>query len=149
MKQIRKIVFVILNVLTGFLAVTGFLGGIGLLAGLNTPPLDFLKGSPFKDYTIPGLSLFIIVGGSALLTTILLIRKNKFSVLFATVAGIIIMFFEFVEVLAIGSPPGIAQVLQIFYFGLGVLITIASIGIWFIDLLPDQNNLKQSDTTGS
>jgi len=88
-------------------------------------------------YSLPGLSLFIIVGGSALFATILLIRRSKFAVLFAIVAGIIIMFSEFVEMLAIGSPPGIAQVLQIFYFGLGTLITIVSIGICFIDLLSE------------
>jgi hypothetical protein len=136
LKQIRQIAHIVLIVLTGFLALTAFAGGIGLLAGFNAPPVDSLKGSLFKDFTIPGLSLFVIVGGSALLAAILLGRKSKFAVLFATVAGIIIMFFEFVEVLVIGSPPGIAQTLQTIYFGLGIMITIVSIGIWFIELLP-------------
>jgi hypothetical protein len=134
MKNIRKIAHGLLTVLTGFLALTGSAGGISLLANLNAPPVEDLQGSIFKDFTIPGLALFIIVGGSALLAAILLIRKSKFGVLSATVAGIIILFFEFVEVLVIGSPPGVAQVLQIFYFGLGIIITIVSISIWFIDL---------------
>jgi hypothetical protein len=134
MKQIRKVAVVILIFLTGFLALTGILGGIALLANLNTPPVEQLQGSIFKDWTIPGLGLFVFVGGSALLAAILLIRKNKYGALFATVAAIVIMFFEFVEVLAIGSPPGVAQTLQVFYFGLGITITIVSIGIWFIDL---------------
>jgi len=134
MKQTRKAAYVILTVLTGFLALTAFLGGIGLLANINAPPVEDLQGSIFKDFTIPGLALFMIVGGSALLAKILLVRKSKFAVLAATVAGIIIMFFEFVEVLVIGSPPGVAQALQIFYFGLGILIAIISIGIWFLDL---------------
>jgi hypothetical protein len=134
MKQIRKVAYVILIVLTGFLALTGILGGIALLANLNAPPVEQLQGSIFKDFTIPGLALFIIVGGSALLAAILLVRKNKYGVLCATAAAIIIMFFEFVEVLAIGSPPGVAQTLQVFYFGLGIIITIVSIGVWFIDL---------------
>jgi hypothetical protein len=135
MQLIRRVARVFLMIETWFLAITGFMGGIGLVAGLNAPPVDTLKGSIFKDFTIPGLALFVFVGGGALLAAILLVRKSKFAVLFATVSGIIIMFFEFVEVLAIGSPAGIAQVLQVFYFGLGVLITITSIGIWFIDLL--------------
>lgn len=134
MKQTRKAAYVILTVLTGFLALTAFLGGIGLLANINAPPVEDLQGSIFKDFTIPGLALFMIVGGSALLATILLVRKSKFAVLAATVAGIIIMFFEFVEVLVIGSPPGVAQALQFIYFGLGILIAIISIGIWFLDL---------------
>ena len=44
------------------------------------------------------------------------------------------MFFEFVEVMIIGSPAGIVRTLQIFYFGLGTAITIASMGTWFLDL---------------
>lgn len=140
MKQIRKVAYIVLIVLTGFLALSAFAGGIGLLAGLNAPPVDNLKGSLFKNFTIPGLSLFVIVGGSALLAAILLGRKSKFAVLVATGAGIIIMFFEFVEVLVIGSPPGIAQTLQIIYFGTGVLITIVAIGIWFIDLFAEPNS---------
>ncbi len=44
------------------------------------------------------------------------------------------MFFEFVEVLVIGSPAGVARTLQIIYFGLGTLITIAALGMWFIDI---------------
>ena len=119
MMQIKKVAYMILIVLTGFLALTAFGGGIGLLANIYAPPVTDLQGSIFKDFTIPGLSLFVIVGGSALLATILLVRKSKFAVLFATVAGIIIMFFEFVEVLVIGSPPGVARALQIFYYGLG------------------------------
>jgi hypothetical protein len=138
MKLGSKIIHIVLIVLTAFLAFTGMLGGIGLLAHFNTPPLELLQGSPFNNYIIPGLALFIIVGGSALLAFILLIRKSKFAVLASTAAGIVIVFFEFVEVMIIGSPTGIARTLQIFYFGLGTLIEIASLGNWFIDLLQEK-----------
>ena len=134
MKPFEKLLHVILIVLTVFLALTGFLGGIGLLADLNAPPLEQLQGSIFKDFTIPGLSLFLFVGGSALFAAILLIRKNKFDILFAATAGIIIMFFEFVEVLIIGSPAGVARNLQIFYFGLGTSIVVAAMGAWFLNI---------------
>jgi hypothetical protein len=135
MEQIKKISRIILIVLTAFLALTTFLGGIGLITNWIAMSVELLHGSPFSSYLIPGLALSIIVGGSALLATILLIRKSKFGLLFATTAGIVIMFFEFVEVLVIGSPLGIALTLQIFYFGLGTLITIAALGTWFIELL--------------
>jgi hypothetical protein len=135
-KQLGKVISIALIVLNIFLAATAFLGGIGLLAGFNAPGVEELQGSIFKDYTIPGLSLFVIVGGSASLAAVLLIRKSRFALLFSIGAGIIIMVFEFVEVLAIGSPPGIAFVLQLFYFGLGTLVAALSIGAGFIDLLP-------------
>ena len=69
--------------------------------------------------------------------TILLVRKSKFALLASTTAGIVIMFFEFVEMLVIGSPAGVPRTLQIFYFVLGTLIVVASIGAWFLELLDD------------
>ena len=135
MDTIKSIVRIVLIILTGFLALTAFAGGIGLVANLNAPPVEQLEGAPFKSFVVPGLSLFVIVGGSALLATILLVRRSRFGTLFATVAGIIIMFFEFVEVLVIGSPPGIARTLQIFYYGLGTVIAVVAIGSWFLDLV--------------
>src|ERR1700690_1962522 len=115
MEMVRKAAYFTLVILDGLLALSALFGGIGLLTGLNAPPIDELKGSIFRDYTIPGLSLFCIVCGSALLATILTIRKNRFAILVSIVISIIIMFFEFTEVLTIGSPPGIAQALQILY----------------------------------
>lgn len=139
MRKIRKITIVILIILTGFLSLTSIPGGIALLTGFNSPPDSQLVGTIFKSFLIPGLALSVAVGGSALLATILLIHKNRFSSLSSTVTGIVIMFFEFVEVLMIGSPPVIARTLQIFYFGLGTIITIFSLCVWFIDIKSEQN----------
>jgi hypothetical protein len=102
--------------------------------GTYAPPVEMLKGSVFQDFTLPGLALGIIVGGSAIFAAVLLFRKSKFSILFSTTAGTIIMFFEFVEVLVIGSPAGMARTLQILYFGTGTAIIVASMGVWFLDI---------------
>jgi len=135
--KIGKIFRVILIILTAFLFLTTFLGGIGLMVNLIEMPVELLEGSPFGDYIIPGLALSVIVGGCALVAAILLIRKNRFYILASTTAGIVIMFFEFVEVMIIGSPAGIARTLQIFYFALGTLIVVASMGAWFLELLAE------------
>jgi len=132
-----KILHVILIILIAFLALTTFLGGIALIVNLIDMPVELLQGSPFSNYIIPGLSLSVIVGGTALVATILLIRKSKFAILASTTAGVVIMFFEFVEVMVIGSPEGIAQFLQVFYFGLGTLIVVSSLGTWFLELLDE------------
>lgn len=137
MKLLQKSLYVILIVLTIFLALTTFLGGIGLMTNLIAMPVTMLQGSPFKDFTIPALALSVIAAGSALFAAILLLRKSRFALLFANTTGVIIMFFEFVEVLVIGSPAGIARNLQILYFGLGTLIVIAAMGIWFLDLIAE------------
>lgn len=134
MKIFRKTINVALIVLTIFLALTTMTGCIQLVEGTYAPPVEMLNGSVFKDFTIPGLALGLIVGGGAAFAAVLLIRKSKFALMFSVAAGILIMFFEFVEVLVIGSPAGIARTLQIFYFGLGTVITVVSLGLWFIEL---------------
>jgi hypothetical protein len=135
MKTFRKILYITLEILIIFLSLTAFLGGLALLANFYPPPVELLQGSPFKNYTLPGLALSLIVGGSALFAAILLFRKSKFGLMSAATAGVIIMFFEFVEVMIIGSPAGASRFMQISYFGLGTLIMIATMGIWFLDLL--------------
>jgi len=98
----KKLLRILLILLDGFLALTAFAGGIGLLADLNAPPVEMLAGSPLKSYTVPGLALFIIVGGAALVATIIMIRRHPMAALVSAVAGGIIIIFEIVEVMAIG-----------------------------------------------
>lgn len=135
MKTLKKILYIALQIFTLFLSVTAILGGLALTANFYTPPVELLQGSPFKNYTLPGLALTLIVGGSALCSFILLLRKNKFAVMSASTVGVMIMFFEFVEVMIIGSTLGPAFFLQVTYFGLGILVMAASLGIWFLELL--------------
>ena len=134
----------ILSIMTSlFLAITAFGGGIQLLTGFYVPPVEMLAGSPFADYTIPGLVLGLIVGGSALTADVLLIRKNKFSSLASASAGVIVMTFEFVEVLVIGFPEGAAGFMQLLYFGLGIIIVVVSFGQWFFELCADEQTAPQ------
>ncbi len=137
MKLLQKTLYIILIVLTIFLALTTIAGGIALMANIISMPVSLLQGSVFGSYTIPGLALAVLVGGGAVFAAVLLLRRSRFGLLFATTAGVMIMFFEFVEMLVIGSPAGIARTLQVFYFGLGTLIVVASMGSWFLDLVDE------------
>jgi hypothetical protein len=134
MKAARIVLWIVLINLTAFLAFSAFAGGLGLLIGWNTPPVEDLRGSIFNDFTIPGIALFVLVGGSALWAAIWLIRRQKFALPVSSLAGLAIMFFVFVQVLVIGSPPGVGQALQMLYFGVGALISLVCAGIWLIDL---------------
>jgi hypothetical protein len=122
--MLHRILRIALIILDAFLALTAFAGGIGLLTGAAAPSTDLLKGSPFTSYVIPGLSLVVIVGGCALAAAILLLRRHPQAALVALASGVIIIGFEIVEVLVIGSDPGLARSLQIFYFTLGLLIAV-------------------------
>ena len=119
-----------LIILDAFLGLTAIAGGIGLLTGSNAPTLEWLANSPFRSYTIPGLALLVIVGGTALVATVMMIRRHPSAVIVSGLAGVIIMGFEIVEVIFIGSPEGLARTLQIFYFTLGLLIVVLAAILW-------------------
>lgn len=108
--------------LVSFLAITAIAGGAGLVMRLNAPSTALLQGSPFADYSLPGLVLMVVVGGSALAASVLSLRRRRSAPLWCGLAGVLILCFESVEVLVIGSPPGLARNLQVFYFVLGILI---------------------------
>lgn len=127
-----NILRIALILLDGFLAITAIAGGIGLLTGTNAPPVTDLAGSPFADYTIPGLALLVLVGGTALVATYMTIRRHKYAALVSALAAATIIVFEIVEILAIGMPPGIARNLQIFYFTLGLIILVLAIAQWAV-----------------
>ncbi len=110
--------------LISFLALTAIGGGIGLFTGFNAPPLVFLDGSPFSSYILPGLALLILVGGTAVLASILLVRNHRHAWFAVVASAIAVVIFEIVEVVYIGSPEGIARNLQIFYFTYGFILGI-------------------------
>jgi hypothetical protein len=59
-----------LIVTESFAALSAIGGGIALATGIDKPPTDWLAGTPFSNYMIPGLILAVVVGGSAIAGTI-------------------------------------------------------------------------------
>jgi len=55
-----------LAALLAFGALNAFGGGWYGMAGAEGVPLDWLDGTPFADYFVPSLILFVVVGGSLL-----------------------------------------------------------------------------------
>jgi hypothetical protein len=123
----NRLIRALLILFDGFLALTAIGGGLGLLSGLMAPPMESLAGSIFGNYLVPGLSLVVLVGGSALVSTALLVRNHRLAPALAAMSGLAIIIFETVEVLVIGSPAGYARTLQILYFSLGLLILLTSL----------------------
>jgi hypothetical protein len=129
----KKFAYRLIIIFDAFLALTAMAGGIGLITGLNAPPLDWLQGSIFGSFVLPGLALLVIVGGGALVATVLMLLRRPYAILVSGAVGLAIIVFEIVEVLTIGSPAGIAQGLQIFYFLLGLVIAVPSVTLWLSD----------------
>ncbi|EKD31644.1 MAG: hypothetical protein ACD_77C00282G0006 [uncultured bacterium] len=91
-----------LGVLLAFGALNAFGGGYYGMSGAEGVPLEWLEGSPFKNFFIPSLILFIVVGGSFLATAILCFAGYKYArqSVFATVA--IVYTWLIVQMIIIG-----------------------------------------------
>jgi hypothetical protein len=87
-----------------------------------TSPTASLRDSVFSTYTIPGLVLLVFVGGIAAAATVLMALRHRLGLLTSGIAALMVIGFEIVEVLAIGSPRGVARNLQVVYFTLGGLL---------------------------
>jgi len=85
-----------------FLAVNAFGGGYYALAGAKDIPTEWLKGSPFSDYFIPGLFLFLLIGGSALLAGLAVFRGHRLARKAAFFCGITVLLWIIVQVSIIG-----------------------------------------------
>lgn len=129
-----KAMRITLFILVLFGALTTLAGGIGLLTGIIAAPLQWLEGSPFVDYTIPGLALAIVVGGSMLFAAATIFSGREIGVLASGFAGLAMMIFEIVEVAVIdpyaGSSLTLALSLQVFFFALGLAIFILALILW-------------------
>jgi membrane associated rhomboid family serine protease len=82
-------------------------------------PSDILKDTPFHDFLIPGVILFLINGVGQLATGILSLRKHPFAGYAGAVFGMVLMIWIFMQVNMIGGN----HILQCSYFMLGVLET--------------------------
>jgi hypothetical protein len=130
----HKAIRITLFILVVFGALTTIAGGIGLLTGAIAAPHEWLQGSSFVDYTIPGLALAIIVGGSMLLAAATIFTGREIGLLASGFAGLAMMVFEIVEVAIIdpyvGNWLSLALSLQVFYFALGLAIFVLALILW-------------------
>ena len=93
-----RVALVVIEVFVGLGAV---LGGVGLLTGaipFMVMPTELLQGTPFNDYTIPGLALLIAVGGSFFFAAATMLSGREVGVLASALAGLIVIGFEAVEI---------------------------------------------------
>ncbi len=133
----HKLIRIALVVLEVFVALGAVAGGIGLLTGAIPASLDGLQGSPFVDYTVPALSLMVIIGGSMFLAAATILTGRESGVLASAFAGLAMMIFEIVEAAFIdrtgGSQLVFTVVLQAFYFALGLAIFVLSSSLWMTE----------------
>ena len=101
-KPYGKSIRYILGILLLFVALNAFAGGYYGMSGARGVPGEWLAGSLFHNYFIPGLILMTGVGGSALFAAIAVFRQSKIAHKAAFICGVVILVLLAVQVSIIG-----------------------------------------------
>lgn len=122
--------FVLLLAIVGAVALTSIAGGLAMALGTSGGmpaelqlPVDFLTGSPFNSYLIPGILLAVVVGGLHATAFFLLLRRRPHGPLVTATAGYSILMWIFVQMALIPF-----SALQAVYFAAG----LAEVGLLLI-----------------
>jgi hypothetical protein len=87
----QRIIRYTLGSLLTFAGLNALGGGYYGMSGAEKVPLKWLEGSPFNNYFMPGLILFVVVGGSFLFASIAVFACFRFA-RFASFASVIVVF---------------------------------------------------------
>lgn len=102
-------------------------GGITILVDAEGMGLDpaWIEGSPFADYTVPGLFLLAVIGGGMLLTAGLALARSPLAPLAALGLGLILLTWLGIQSAILGYVGG-AQVTLVAICGAHALALIAA-----------------------
>ena len=120
MHRIFRIIAIILLL---FNAISALFGGWGLMSDPSGEtmemPLRFLEHSPFKDFRIPGVILFITNGLFSLLFAVMVVLKFMNYSWLVIFQGFILIGWLIIQIIMIRDFYGPLQVL---YFSVGILL---------------------------
>lgn len=111
-------------------ALTAIGGGIALATGFEGEryPVDWLAGTPFGSYLLPGLILATAVGGSAAVAAVATLRRPAIGALPSLVAGVILMGWIAGEVLLVRASAARSWV-EVAYFATGLLMAVLALAV--------------------
>jgi energy-converting hydrogenase Eha subunit B len=113
----------LLGALLAFGALNAFAGGYYGLSGAEGVPREWLAGSPFTDYSVPSLILFVVVGGTLALAAIMVFMRHRLARAGAFAATMILLGWIVVQVMIIGY----VSWMQPATFGAGLLIFLLTL----------------------
>jgi hypothetical protein len=106
------------------LAVNAFAGGYYGMSGAQDVPTAWLERSPFDSYAIPGLILFVAVGGSSLLAGLAVLAGARGAPVAALGAAAVTMVWIAAQVAIIGPTSWLQPTV------VGVALVIAALAFW-------------------
>lgn len=133
--QLVRICGVMLFVSSVFVAMTAVFGGITVAAGVDKFPAEWLRGTLFSSYLVPGLILAIVVGGSATVAAIATLRRSDAGALTSMLAGAILLGWLAGERLILPPAAFSPQFwwLEAVYIGAGLLMLAPGLTVWWAE----------------
>jgi hypothetical protein len=120
---VNTLVYRVQAIVQFFVGIGGVLCGAMMMINpsgtLMQFPAGMLRDSPFGDFFIPGIILFLINGAGQIAAGILTVRRHSLAGLSGAVFGLGLMIWIFVQVNMIGG----RNILQYSYFLLGIIET--------------------------
>lgn len=98
----EKFVRYTLSTLLLVIAINAFGGGYYGMSGTKYVPLDWLKESPFQNYFIPGLFLFVVIGGLHLYSSVAIFKKFGSAHISVFFSGVMLILWLGIQVAIIG-----------------------------------------------
>jgi hypothetical protein len=109
------------GIILAFVALNAFGGGYYGMSGAPNVPLEWLEGSPFTSYFLPGLFLFTVIGGVCTVGAIAVFGKSRYERRISFVCGLLLTGWIIAQVAIIGY----VSWMQPAIFISGVVILIA------------------------
>lgn len=91
--------------LAAFVTLTALQGAIFVVPTMPRSVLHKGVLAIFSDFTIPALALGILCGGSALVAFVTVLARPQLGALASMTAGVFMIGFELVEIVAVGFTP--------------------------------------------
>ena len=92
----------LLGALLAFGALNAFAGGYYGMSGAAGVPREWLAGSPFTNYFVPSLVLFVVVGGALAFAAVMVFRGHHLAPAIACAAAAVLLVWIVVQVAIIG-----------------------------------------------
>lgn len=103
----QKIIRIFSISLLALLGISGLAGGWELISDPSGKSLGWrttmLRYSLFKNYLVPGIVLFSLIGGLSIIIAVIVIRKPKIYPLLLTGQGILLVLWIIIQVIFIGQ----------------------------------------------
>jgi hypothetical protein len=116
MKKVRRLLFAFHI----FVGVGAMAGGLAAILNPNEPlglPIETIKNSPFTNFLIPGIILFVVIGLGNLFSAFMFLFKTKFQGYISSVSSWALVIWIVVQCIMINT----IAFLHVLYFGIGLV----------------------------